>query len=389
MRLAEVFLVFLRLGCTSFGGPVAHIGYFRTEFVTRRKWLDEPAFAAIVGFCQFIPGPASSQVGMALGLLRAGIPGAVAAFFGFTTPSAVLMIGFAVLLARLGDVSHAPWVHGLKLAAVAVVGQAVWSMARTLAPDLPRAAIALAAALLVFFLPSALGQMTTIALAGLIGWALLPAHAAPAHPPALAVPRALSALALLLFFVVLFGLPLAAPLDHRVAVIDAFYRSGALVFGGGHVVLPLLQQAVVVPGWVDPRAFLAGYGAAQALPGPLFSFAAFLGAELRQPPNGIAGALLALAAIYLPSFLLVFGALPLWQAVSRLKGMGAALAGINAAVVGLLLAALYSPVGTGAILSLSDGLIALLLFILLVWRRAPSWLVVGLAVVFATLATAL
>jgi chromate transporter len=389
-RLAEVFLVFLRLGCTSFGGPIAHIGYFRNEFVTRRKWLDEPAFAAIVGFCQFIPGPASSQVGMALGLLRAGIPGAVAAFLGFTTPSAALMIGFAFLLARLGDVSHAPWVHGLKLAAVAVVGQAVWSMARTLAPDLPRAIIALAAASLVFFLPSALGQMTTIALAGIVGWALLPAHAAPAHPPLiLAVPRALSALALVLFFAVLFGLPFAAPLDHRIAVVDAFYRSGALVFGGGHVVLPLLQQAVVVPGWVDPRTFLAGYGAAQALPGPLFSFAAFLGAELRQPPNGIAGALLALAAIYLPSFLLVFGALPLWQAASRLKGMGAALAGINAAVVGLLLAALYSPVGTGAIRSVSDALIALLLFILLVWRRAPSWLVVVLAVVFAILATAL
>jgi chromate transporter len=389
-RLAEVFLVFLRLGCTSFGGPIAHIGYFRTEFVTRRKWLDEPAFAAIVGFCQFIPGPASSQVGMALGLMRAGVPGTVAAFLGFTAPSAALMIGFAFLLERLGDVSHAPWVHGLKLAAVAVVAQAVWSMARTLAPDIPRALIALAAAALVLVLPTTLGQMATIALAGLVGWAFLPKLGAPPHPPlALAVPRMLSALALLLFSAVLFGLPFAAPLDHRLAVIDAFYRTGALVFGGGHVVLPLLQQAVVAPGWVDSRAFLAGYGAAQALPGPLFSFAAFLGAELRQPPNGIAGALLALAAIYLPSFLLVFGALPLWQAAARLTGMGAALAGINAAVVGLLLAALYSPVGTGAVLSVSDALIALLLFVLLVWRRVPSWLVVALAVVFATLATAL
>jgi chromate transporter len=389
-RLVEVFLVFLRLGCTSFGGPVAHLGYFRTEFVARRKWLDEPAYAAIVGFCQFIPGPASSQVGMALGLMRAGIPGAVAAFLGFTAPSAALMIGFAFLLARLGDVSHAPWVHGLKLAAVAVVAQAVWSMARALVPDVPRAVMAIAAAVLVFVLPTALGQVVVIALAGLIGWLVLPAHATPPHPPlALAVPRGVSLFALLLFFVVLFGLPFAAPLDHRLALVDAFYRTGALVFGGGHVVLPLLQQAVVAPGWVDPRAFLAGYGAAQALPGPLFSFAAFLGAELRQPPNGVAGALLALAAIYLPSFLLVFGALPLWQAAARLKGMGAALAGINAAVVGLLLAALYSPVGTGAILSLSDALIALLLFILLVWRRAPSWLVVALAVAFATLATAL
>ncbi|HUO88136.1 MAG TPA: chromate efflux transporter, partial [Rhizomicrobium sp.] len=314
-RLAEVFLVFLRLGCTSFGGPVAHLGYFRTEFVTRRKWLDEHAYAAIVGFCQFIPGPASSQVGMALGLMRAGVPGAVAAFIGFTAPSALLMVGFAFLLGRLGDVSSAPWVHGLKLAAVAIVGQAVWSMARTLAPDLPRAFIALFAAALMLVLPSTLGQIAAIVLAGIVGWAFLPARAAPAHPPLdLSVPRAIQLLALALFFLALFGLPFLAPLDHRIAVIEAFYRAGALVFGGGHVVLPLLQQSVVVPGWVDPHAFLTGYGAAQALPGPLFSFAAFLGAELREPPNGIAGALLALGAIYLPSFLLVFGALPLWQA---------------------------------------------------------------------------
>lgn len=381
--VAEVFAVFLRLGLTSFGGPVAHLSYFRREFVERRRWLDEQAYASVVALCQFLPGPASSQVGMVLGLIRAGFAGAVAAFLAFTAPSAILMITFAYALRRLGDVGHAPWVHGLKLAAVAVVAQAVWSMARSLAPDVPRAGFAAAAGAAVLFLPFAGTQVAVIALAGLVG-ALLLRPAANAGPPlVLAVPRVASWLSLALFFVLLAVLPLAARLGHGFAVFDAFYRTGALVFGGGHVVLPLLQKAVADPGWVDRSTFLAGYGAAQAVPGPLFSFAAFLGASMKAPPTGIAGALLALGAIYLPSFLLVFAAAPLWSGAQRHPRLRAAVTGVNAAVVGLLAAALYTPVWTSAVFAVSDALIVLVLLVLLIWRKVPPFIIVALGVLFA------
>jgi chromate transporter len=386
MQAFEVLLVFLRLGLTSFGGPVAHLGYFRREFVERRRWLDEPAYAGIVGLCQFLPGPASSQVGMALGLMRAGLPGALAAFVGFTAPSAALMIGFAYLMAVLGDVAHAPWVHGLKLAAVAVVAQAVWSMARSLTPDALRLGFALAAAAIALLLPTTFGQVAAIAAGGVAGWLIFkPDAAPPGQRLALPAGRVLSAASLVLFFILLFGLPLVAHFSRVLALCDAFYRAGALVFGGGHVVLPLLQKAVVTPGWVDNADFLAGYGAAQAVPGPLFSFAAFLGGVMKQAPSGWRGALICLAAIYLPSFLLVIGALPLWNAVQNHPPVRAALKGVNAAVVGLLAAALYTPVWTSAIFDLADLAIAAAAFALLVWGKAPSWAVVA----FGALAAAL
>jgi chromate transporter len=376
----EVFWIFLRLGLTSFGGPVAHIGYFRSEFVERRRWLDENAYAGIVGFCQFLPGPASSQVAMAIGQMRAGAAGLIAAFIGFTLPSALLMALFAFFLT--GTIANAPWVHGLKLAAVAVVAQALWSMARTLTPDLPRIAFAIAAAALAMLLPSEIGQIAAIALGAVLGWAFLKSQPMTAR----AIPVSRHALPLLaLFFVLLAVLPLLARLDHGLALFDAFYRTGALVFGGGHVVLPLLQHAVVTPGWIGNAQFLAGYGAAQAMPGPLFSFAAYLGAAM----GGWGTALLCLLAIYLPSVLLVAGAWPLWQAVAHRAGLRAALAGINAAVVGLLAAALWSPVITGAVFSWADGAIAAAaLFLLMVPPkrfRLPSWAVVGFGAAAATL----
>ena len=381
-RALEVLLVFLRLGCTSFGGPVAHLGYFRKEFVERRKWLDEPSYAGIVGLCQFLPGPASSQVGIALGLMRAGLPGALAAFIGFTAPSAALMILFAYLMTSLGNIAQAPWIHGLKLAAVAVVAQALWSMARSLTPDATRIAFALAAAAVAIVLPSSVGQIAAIALGGAAGGLLLKSDDAPMPELSLPVSRALSAVSLALFFLLLLVLPFAAPLGHPLALLDAFYRTGALVFGGGHVVLPLLQRATA--GWIDNATFLAGYGAAQAVPGPLFSFAAFLGAAMKQTPNGWKGALLCLGAIYLPSFLLVIGALPAWHAAQRHPAMRAALKGVNAAVVGLLLAAFYSPVWTSAIFNVTDALIAATALMLLVGAKAPSWAVVAFGALAAT-----
>ena len=389
MRLLEVLLVFIRLGVTSFGGPVAHLGYFRKEFVERRRWLDEPAYAGIVGLCQFLPGPASSQVGMALGLMRAGLPGAFAAFIGFTAPSAALMIGFACLMTALGNIEQAPWIHGLKIAAVAVVAQAVWSMARSLTPDPLRGGFAVAAALIALLLPSSIGQIAAIALGGVAGWLLLKGDDVPMPELVLPVSRTLSVFALVLFFGLLLVLPFASRLGHLFALLDAFYRTGALVFGGGHVVLPLLQKATVTTGWVDNSTFLAGYGAAQAVPGPLFSFAAFLGAAMRETPNGWSGALLCLGAIYLPSLLLVIGALPAWHAAQRHAAMRSALKGVNAAVVGLLLAALYTPVWTSAIFTLADFAIAAAALILLVWARAPSWAVVAFGALAATAVAAL
>ena len=377
----EVFAIFLRLGLTSFGGPVAHLGYYRTEFVERRKWLDEAAYGDIVALCQFLPGPASSQVGMVLGILRAGLPGALAAWIGFTFPSAIALVLFAYGVTAFGDLSGAAWLHGLKIVAVAVVAQAVWGMARALCPDRARASLAVAAALLVLAVPSVMGQVGAIVLGGLIGWAVLrAAPATPGHALAVRIGRGTAVASLVLFAVLLIGLPLvaAAASDQTVKLIDSFYRSGSLVFGGGHVVLPLLQAEVVPPGWVTNDAFLAGYGAAQAVPGPLFTFAAYLGAVMDPAPHGWWGGLICLIAIFLPSFLLVAGALPFWSALRSRVSVQSALRGINAAVVGLLLAALYTPVWTSAIRTGMDFAVGLAAFLALAFWKVSPWIVVVL-----------
>ena len=375
-----VFRVFLRLGLTSFGGPVAHVGYFRDEFVSRRRWLGERSFADLVALCQFLPGPASSQLGMALGLSRAGYAGALAAWAGFTLPSAIALILFALGVARLGDAMPSGTLQGLKVVAVAVVAQAVWGMARNLCRGIARLAIAAVAAGLVLFVASPWTQVGVIVAAGVAGATLLRQSSPPAHEPlSIGIGRRAGALWLVLFFVLLAGLPLAAQLlpGHTVAMIDAFYRTGSLVFGGGHVVLPLLQAEVVTPGWVSEETFVAGYGAAQAVPGPLFTFAAFLGASMHAAPSGWSGGAIALGAIFLPAFLLVAGALPFWEALRHNARMQAALAGVNAAVVGLLLAALYRPVWTSAIHGPGDVLLAAAALAALVVLKLPPWLVVA------------
>ena len=377
---------FGRLGLTSFGGPVAHLGYFRAEFVERRRWIDERGYADVVALCQFLPGPASSQVGIALGLMRAGPLGALAAWIGFTLPSAIALVLFAYGVAELGNVASSAPLHGLKIVAVAVVAQAVWSMARSMASDRPRATLAVLAAALTLAVPSSFGQVLAIAAGACIGWRLFRVEtAAPTTPFRVPVAHGTGALLLALFFLLLAGLPVlaAASGSHALALVDAFYRSGALVFGGGHVVLPLLQAAVVPPGWIGNDAFLAGYGAAQAVPGPLFSFAAYLGAGMREAPSGWLGGALCLVAIYLPSFLLVLGVLPFWNALRRRPGAQAALAGVNAAVVGLLLAALYTPVWTSAIDAPADFILAVAAFLLLAFWRVPPWAVVLLGALAA------
>jgi chromate transporter len=385
----RIFLIFLRLGLTSFGGPIAHLGYFRQEFVERRRWLSEAAYADLVALCQFLPGPASSQVGLALGLSRAGYAGAWAAWVGFTLPSAIALIALALGLAQAGDAVPAGLLHGLKVVAVAVVAQAVWGMARSLCPDTPRRALMLASAALLIAWPGTAMQLLAIGLAALVGLAWLRPAADTAHQP-LGVPvsRRAGAAWLALFFALLLGLPLLAVAlpGQAVAVLDAFYRAGALVFGGGHVVLPLLQSSVVPNGWVSADAFVAGYGAAQAVPGPLFTFAAFLGASLSGTLTGWTGGALALAAIFLPSFLLIAGALPFWEQLRAQPQVRAALLGINAAVVGLLLAALWNPVITSGIHGVEDGLLAGVALLALMRWKWPPWLVVaGCALVGAAL----
>jgi len=375
----SVFLIFLRLGLTSFGGPVAHLGYFRDEFVTRRRWLSERSYGDLVALCQFLPGPASSQVGIALGLSRAGYGGALAAWLGFTLPSAVVLILFALGIAQHSTALPPGALHGLKVVAVAVVAQAVWGMARNLCSDAARITVMLIAACVALLQTSAWGQVAVIsaaALAGLLLFKPTPPAAHDALPVTLS--RRAGAMWLSLFVLVLAGLPILAQLipNQGLAMIDAFYRSGSLVFGGGHVVLPLLQAEVVPTGWVSNDVFLAGYGAAQAMPGPLFTFAAFLGASMSQAPSGWLGGLLCLLAIFAPSFLLVLGALPFWESLRRSPRTQAALAGVNAAVVGLLLAALYQPVWTSVIFSARDfGLALIGLVALMVWKL-PPWLVV-------------
>jgi chromate transporter len=374
---AEVLGAFFALGLRSFGGPVAHLGYFRAEFVAKRKWLEEDHFADLIALTQFLPGPGSSELGMAIGLLRAGFWGAVCAWIGFTLPSALAMILFGYGVTRFGELSGAAWLHGLKIVAVAVVAQAVWGMARTLAPDRARMTLAVVAAAIALAVPATAGQLGAIALGALVGWTVLRVDATPmAAPPASGTRRLGPALALVLFAALLFGLPLAAEAtgDRTLAIAASFYRSGSLVFGGGHVLLPLLQASVVPPGWVTNDAFLAGYGAAQAVPGPLFTFAAYLGTVI----GGAAIGILCLVAIFLPGFLLVVGVLPFWSAVRGNAAWTAVLKGVNAAVVGLVLAALYTPVWTSAILGPRDFLLGLAAFLLLVFWRTPPWLVVVL-----------
>ncbi|MGP0002345.1 MAG: chromate efflux transporter, partial [Acetobacteraceae bacterium] len=357
-------------------------GYFRSEFVQRRRWLPEGSFADLVALCQFMPGPASSQLGMSIGLLRAGPLGMLAAWIGFTLPSALLMLAFAYGVEALGDVSNAAWLKGLKLVAVAVVAQAVWGMAQSLAPDRPRATVAVVAALLALAVPSSIGQIAAIVLGAIAGIALLPKPALTADadhiPLGLKLHRGVAVVAIMLFFALLLFLPpIATTINNQaLRLFDAFYRAGALVFGGGHVVLPLLQAAVVPTGWVTNDAFLAGYGAAQAMPGPLFTFSAYLGAVMIPPPNGAVGALLCVVAIFAPSFLLVIGLIPFWDTLRRRQTMQAMLRGVNAAVVGVLLAALYTPVWTSGVHSPAGFGLALAAFLALtMWAMSP-WIVV-------------
>lgn len=384
----EVFRTFLKLGLTSFGGPIAHLGYFRDELVIRRKWIDETGYADLVALCQFLPGPASSQVGFALGLLRGGPLGALAAWTAFTLPSALLLVVFAFGAATLGEALTTPLVHGLKIVAVAVIAQAVYGMARTLAPDRQRAGIALAAVFIVTLLAGPMGQVGAIVAGGLAGlWlcrgVVLPTAGHLTFP----VTRRTGLIALVLFFALLFGLPALAAVagSQAVSLVSAFYRSGALVFGGGHVVLPLLEAEVVRTGWVGADAFLAGYGAAQAVPGPLFSFAAYLGAVMGPAPSGVVGAAVCLVAIFLPGLLLVVGTLPFWDAFRARPLAQAAMRGTNAAVVGILGAALYHPVWTSAILSPYDFALAVFGFVLLIVWQVPPWIVVVLLAALAFL----
>jgi chromate transporter len=376
----EVLLVFLKLGLTSFGGPIAHIGYFREEFVVRRRWLDEQAYANLVALCQFLPGPASSQTGYSIGLMRAGYRGGLAAWTGFTLPSAIALVLFAYGADALSGPAGIGLLHGLKLVAVAIVAQAVWGMARALTPDRQRASIAVVAALVILFSAASAAQIAAILMGGLAGLWLCRAAPPVSSVGHFTVPvsRTVALLTLTTFFLLLFGLPVLRGfgLLPGVSLFDAFYRSGALVFGGGHVVLPLLREAFVTPGWVSDDAFLAGYGAAQAVPGPLFTFAAYLGAIAGPSPRGLAGAALGLIGIFLPGILILMGTLPFWESFRKRAWAQATMRGVNASVVGLLGAALYSPVWTSSVKTPGDFGIVLVGFVLLIVWRAPPLIVV-------------
>ena len=374
----EVLAVATRLGFTCFGGPIAHLGYFRDEYVVKRRWLDERSYADLVALCQFLPGAASSKLGMSIGILRAGLGGGLAAWLGFTLPSTIALAVVAIVLRGVGS-DTINLLHGLKVVAVAVVAQAVWGMARNLAPDRSRATIAICAAAAVFMMPTRVGQIAVIAAAALVGWRFLRSGEVSNGPRmAVPIPKWLAILAWALLLSLLIALPLGRHFVsfQPLAMFDSFYRSGSLVFGGGHVVLPLLQSEVVPPHWIDRDQFLAGYGVAQAVPGPLFTFASYLGAAMRPAPNGALGATIALIAIFLPSMLLTVGALPWWGELRTRPAAQAALRGVNAAVVGILLAALYNPVWTSAIRRPADFVLAMSAFGLLVIWRLPPWIVV-------------
>lgn len=387
--VVDVLTVFLRLGLTSFGGPIAHLGYFRREFVERRGWLSETQFAQLLALCHFLPGPASSQLGFSIGLLRAGWVGALAAFLAFTLPSALLLFAFAQIVPGFSGTIGDAAIHGLKIVAVAVVAQAVVGMSRQHCPDAARATVAVLAVATILLVGEVWAQLAVVVAGGVAGFVFC-RNAGPLTDPGLNLRYGakLGWTLLCVFAVLLVGLPLAAQAGGLLAVFDAFYRAGALVFGGGHVVLPLLSEAVVAPGWISTDEFLAGYGAAQAVPGPMFTFAAYLGARLPGADGGVAGATVALAAIFLPGFLLVAGALPLWRAIAGRASAARAIAGVNAAVVGVLAAALYDPVWTSAVRAPVDVAIAVVGFVLLAaWRM--SALVVVVWCVAASVAAAM
>ena len=381
VSLLEILWVSTRLGLSSFGGPIAHLGYFHEEYVKRRKWIDEQSYADLVAICQSLPGPTSSMVGSAIGFVRAGLLGGIVHWLGFTLPSALALIAFAYGVEIIGTASGAGWLHGLKLVAVPVVALALWGMARTLCPDRERATLAILTAIVALAWPTAAGQVLPIAVAGLIGWWFFP----PANTPAalhirVPISQRTGMICWIVFFGLLFVLPLVRQVifSQALAVFDSFYRAGALVFGGGHVVLPLLQAGVVAPGWVTNEQFIAGYGAAQAVPGPLFTFSAYLGFVMQPEPNALAGAALALVAIFLPGILMTAGSLPFWDLLRTRASFQSAIRGINAAVVGLLLAAFYHPVWTSGIFRPLDFALALLSFGLLAFWKMPPWLVVVL-----------
>jgi chromate transporter len=384
--LLEVLRAFAKLGVSCFGGPIAHIGYFRQEFVVRRRWLDEQAYADLVALCQFLPGPASSQVGFSLGLMRAGYLGGLAAWVAFTLPSAIALVLFAYGASALEGEVGSGLLHGLKLVAVAIVAQAVWGMARTLCPDRERASIAVVAALVILLSSSSVAQIGAIVFGGMAGlWLCRAPAATPSDQGHMSVPvsRRAGLLALVVFFLLLAGLPILSSLTHSqaVALFEAFYRSGALVFGGGHVVLPLLREATVAQGWVTDDVFLAGYGAAQAVPGPLFTFSAYLGAVMEPPPHGLAGAAISLVGIFVPGILALVGALPFWETFRKRARAQAVMRGVNAAVVGLLGAALYNPVWTTSVNGPGDFAVALVGFVLLTVWNAPPLVVVAVSAV--------
>ncbi len=382
----EVLRAFAKLGVCCFGGPIAHIGYFRQEFVVHRRWLDEQSYADLVALCQFLPGPASSQVGFSLGLMRAGYLGGLAAWVAFTLPSAIALVLFAYGASALEGEIGSGLLHGLKLVAVAIVAQAVWGMARTLCPDRERASIAVVAALVILLSSSSVAQIGAIVFGGMAGlWLCRAPAATPSDQGHMSVPvsRRAGLLALVVFFLLLAGLPILSSLTHSqaVALFEAFYRSGALVFGGGHVVLPLLREATVAQGWVTDDVFLAGYGAAQAVPGPLFTFSAYLGAVMEPPPHGLAGAAISLVGIFVPGILALVGALPFWETFRKRARAQAVMRGVNAAVVGLLGAALYNPVWTTSVNGPGDFGVALVGFVLLTVWNAPPLVVVAVSAV--------
>ncbi|WP_323010867.1 chromate efflux transporter [Paracoccus sp. (in: a-proteobacteria)] len=384
--IGEVFAAFLKLGVTSFGGPIAHLGYFRDEFVLRRRWLSEAAYADLVALCQFLPGPTSSQVGFALGLMRAGWGGALAAFMAFTLPSAVFLIILALTATSIEGPLAQGLLHGLKIVAVAIVAQAVLGMSRSLCPDRERASIAVAAVLLLAVAPGSVGMMLAILFGTGAGAVLRRGQVVDETRSSVPVPKALGAAALVAFATLLAALPVFASLNQGLALADSFYRAGALVFGGGHVVLPLLEAETVQSGWVSAGTFLTGYGATQAVPGPLFTFAAWLGASMTLPPNGVFGATIALLALFLPGFLLLIAALPFWGWLRARRIAQSAMQGANAAVVGILGTALYNPVFTSAVVSMLDFAVALACFVALVAWKAPPWLVVLGGAVAGTMA---
>ncbi|MBN3553363.1 chromate transporter [Fictibacillus nanhaiensis] len=372
--LLEILMVSTRLGLTSFGGPIAHLGYFHEEYVRKRKWMDEKGYADLVALCQFLPGPASSQVGIGIGVMRGGVLGGIVSFIGFTLPSVIALIVFALILQGL-NVSDLSWIHGLKLVAVAVVAHAILGMAEKLTPDLKRKTIALLALIGTLLWQTAFSQVGVILLAGLLGFLLYKDQTDNDETKyEFPISKKFAVICLSLFFALLLLLPLLRDLTSNswIAIFDSFYRSGSLVFGGGHVVLPLLEREFVPSGWISEEAFLAGYGAAQAVPGPLFTFAAYIGAVM----NGWQGGLLATIAIFLPAFLLILGALPFWNLLRQNRKIKGALMGVNAAVVGILISAFYQPIWTTTILKPIDFAFAAVLFSMLVYWKLPPWVVV-------------